>query len=276
MYIQLIVCYNLISGVLVNYAKYVIGYSDDAAQMMYHALVSLSYTFPLLGAIFGDCWVGKYITIICAVVVYFCGILTVSLFSIESFSVSSSALYMIGFILMAAGNGIMKPCITTFGGDQFILPQQKKTLHIFYYSLYFFINLGASTGTLVFPEIARMQCYGHRNCYSVGFGLGTLLVAAIFGRGSLCINMYYIHITLYIGFISVICFFGKRHFTILKPANNILIHWFSCVGVKTVVVCNSPLTQILSVRYYTEKKRYRKCSQLVGPLRRKIWKRTCS
>ncbi|XP_068918153.1 peptide transporter family 1-like isoform X2 [Tenebrio molitor] len=195
-------------SVLVNYAKYVIGYSDDAAQMMYHALVSLSYTFPLLGAIFGDCWVGKYITIICAVVVYFCGILTVSLFSIESFSVSSSALYMIGFILMAAGNGIMKPCITTFGGDQFILPQQKKTLHIFYYSLYFFINLGASTGTLVFPEIARMQCYGHRNCYSVGFGLGTLLVAAIF----------------------VICFFGKRHFTILKPANNILIHWFSCVG----------------------------------------------
>jgi dipeptide/tripeptide permease len=184
----------MISGVLVNYAKYFIDYSEDTANMIYHAFVSLSYTFPMVGAIFADCWLGKYKTIICASVVYFCGILTTSLFAIQRFSVSLSALYIIGFILIATGNGFAKPCLPTFGGDQFILPQQKKTLHIFYYSLYFFINLGAFTGTLVFPEISRMQCYGHRNCYSVGFGLGTILVAAIFGKGSFHIT-YIIHFT---------------------------------------------------------------------------------
>ena len=44
---------------------------------------------------------------------------------------------IIGLILIVIGMGGVKPCVSAFGGDQFILPQQQKQLSQFFAIFYF-------------------------------------------------------------------------------------------------------------------------------------------
>ena len=42
----------------------------------------------------------------------------------------SSEFSLIGLALIALGSGGIKPCVSSFGGDQFKLPQQERQLKV--------------------------------------------------------------------------------------------------------------------------------------------------
>jgi len=44
---------------------------------------------------------------------------------------------MVGLFIIAFGTGGIKPCVSAFGGDQFVLPQQERHLEAFFSVFYF-------------------------------------------------------------------------------------------------------------------------------------------
>lgn len=56
---------------------------------------------------------------------------------IDTFILFSRAVSLIGLLLIALGTGGIKPCVSAFGGDQFVLPQQERQLAQFFSIFYF-------------------------------------------------------------------------------------------------------------------------------------------
>ena len=60
---------------------------------------------------------------------------------------------MVGLFFFALGAGSLRPCITAFGGDQFILPEQEKQLNSFYTYFYIATNAGMLTTGFILPVL---------------------------------------------------------------------------------------------------------------------------
>jgi solute carrier family 15 (oligopeptide transporter), member 1 len=48
------------TAILVLYMTIKLGYSDDAATVLFHVFTALVYLFPILGAIVADSFLGKF------------------------------------------------------------------------------------------------------------------------------------------------------------------------------------------------------------------------
>jgi len=57
-----------------------------------------------------------------------------SLKLIYSMYIFYSEFSLIGLALIALGTGGIKPCVSSFGGDQFKLPEQEKQLKVYFYN----------------------------------------------------------------------------------------------------------------------------------------------
>lgn len=69
--------------------------------------------------------------------------------------------------------------MSSFGGEQFKLPDQKRQLETFFHLFYFLINFGSLLSTIITP-IARddVHCYEEPNCYSLAFFIPAVLMVA--------------------------------------------------------------------------------------------------
>lgn len=86
-------------------------------------------------------------------------------------------LAILGLVLIAIGTGGIKPCVSSFGGDQFNLPTQEKYLQKFFSIFYFFINAGSLFSTSVTPELREgHQCFGRDSCFPLAFGVPAVLM----------------------------------------------------------------------------------------------------
>ena len=128
-------------------------FDNDLATILYHTFVALCYLFPLLGGILSDSYWGKVKTIIilgkvqaklisftqkpifCELILnqkgilYFVGMLILTIGAIpqlgsvvEGYPIPGDVnriLTYIGLFIMALGNGGIKPCVSSLGGDQF-------------------------------------------------------------------------------------------------------------------------------------------------------------
>lgn len=117
---------------------------------------------------------------------------------------------IIGLVLVAFGSGGIKPCVAAFGGEQFTLPQQAKQLGIFFSLFYFAINLGSFVSTFVTPILREnVRCLGMTDCFPLGFGLPTMLMA-----------------------LSIVIFLaGKFLYRILPSQGNMFVKISRCIGV---------------------------------------------
>jgi len=89
---------------------------------------------------------------------------------------------MVGLFLIAFGTGGIKPCVSAFGGDQFIRPQQDKQLEQFFSVFYFAINAGSLISTFVTPILREdVHCFGEDSCFSLAFGLPAALMLVAIG-----------------------------------------------------------------------------------------------
>ncbi|XP_047116108.1 solute carrier family 15 member 1-like [Schistocerca piceifrons] len=171
--------------VLSIYLRNILGYTDEVSTIIYHTYTMLCYFFPIFGGILADSFLGKFRTILYLSIVYAIGSIVLSLAAADDAipGMPSQAISMLGLFLISVGTGGIKPCVSAFGGDQFVLPEQEKQLAQFFSVFYFSVNAGSLVSTFITPILREdVTCLGHDSCYSLAFGIPAILmiVATVF------------------------------------------------------------------------------------------------
>jgi proton-dependent oligopeptide transporter, POT family len=115
-----------------------------AAKDVFHTFVIGVYFFPLLGGWIADRFFGKYNTIFWLSLVYCVGQLCLALF------VDSRPGFYTGLALIALGSGGIKPCVSSFVGDQFDQTNKHRAKVVFD-AFYWIINFGSFFASLLMP-----------------------------------------------------------------------------------------------------------------------------
>ena len=161
------------------------------------------------------------------------------------------ALSFIGLFLIGVGTGGIKPCVATFGGEQFVMPYQKKEMTRFFSLFYAAVNCGSLISVLVTPILrAETQCFGQDSCYPFAFGVPAVLmciaVSKLFVVGLMiknkrsCVKMLgeeLIFISVFSDnhkcYFSAIFFFGRvcGLYKMTRPEDNIIVKTSACIWV---------------------------------------------
>jgi POT family proton-dependent oligopeptide transporter len=118
----------------------------QSAKEVFHIFVMGVYFFPLLGGWLSDRYLGKYRTIFWLSLVYCAGHLCLALFE------SNKAGFYLGLFFIALGSGGIKPCVSSFVGEQFTQKNKhlaKLVFDIFYWS----INFGSLFASWLIPLV---------------------------------------------------------------------------------------------------------------------------
>ncbi|EDW82858.1 uncharacterized protein Dwil_GK24928, isoform A [Drosophila willistoni] len=194
--------------ILVLYLTNKLGYNEEAATVLFHTFTMLVYIFPLVGALIADGWMGKYKTILYLSIVYSIGAMIVSFGAVPLEGMPIKLVTIIGLLLIAMGTGGIKPCVSAFGGDQFLLPDQSAQLAKFFSLFYFAINAGSMISTTVTPILREdVHCFGEHDCFSLAFGVPAVLML-----------------------VSVLIFIaGKSRYRCNPPAGNMIFGVSQCI-----------------------------------------------
>ena len=125
---------------------------------MIHTFNTFAYAFPLLGAIIADSYLGKFRTILYFCLIYCLGSVVLAVTAIPGVTEGGDGRpqawgVFMGLALLAIGTGGIKPCVSSFGGDQFE-ESDVKGLQFFFSLFYFAINCG-SVASMIFTPVLR-------------------------------------------------------------------------------------------------------------------------
>lgn len=157
------------------------------------------YLTPLIGAILADAYWGRYWTIAVFSTIYFIGMCTLTLSAsvsalkppecigtvCPSATPAQYAVFFLGLYLIALGTGGIKPCVSSFGADQFddTDPRERVKKGSFFNWFYFSINIGALISSSLLVWIQENAGWG------IGFGIPALFmglaIASFFAGTSL-------------------------------------------------------------------------------------------
>ncbi|KAK6120291.1 hypothetical protein DH2020_045982 [Rehmannia glutinosa] len=144
------------------------------------------YVTPLLGAFLADAYLGRYWTIATFSTIYVFGMtiltLSASVHGLKPFcditnichpTGLQTGVFYTGLYLIALGTGGIKPCVSSFGADQFddSDPVEKKNKSSFFNWFYFSINIGALVASTVLVWIQTNVGWGW------GFGIPAVAMA---------------------------------------------------------------------------------------------------
>lgn len=150
--------------------------AEEEAKSIYHLFTAVAYAFPIVGAIISDVLWGKYKTILLISLMYCLGHGMLALMDIgPHFGWWDMKPFLFaGLLLIAMGQGGIKPCVSAHVGDQFGSGNKHLITQVFNW-FYFSINLGAAASTLLTPVL--LAKYGPW----AAFGLpGVLMAIATF------------------------------------------------------------------------------------------------
>eukprot|EP00471_Norrisiella_sphaerica_P001595 CAMPEP_0184484758 /NCGR_PEP_ID=MMETSP0113_2-20130426/6436_1 /TAXON_ID=91329 /ORGANISM="Norrisiella sphaerica, Strain BC52" /LENGTH=577 /DNA_ID=CAMNT_0026865883 /DNA_START=236 /DNA_END=1969 /DNA_ORIENTATION=+ len=178
-------CYYGMRAVLILYITCSMGQSESTAIMINHGFIATAYLTPLMGGALSDGFLGKYSTILYLSMVYAAGSLVLAYTSSTMVPdvLQMPGLY-IGLLLIAMGTGGIKPCVSSFGGDQFVGKDKNAKLQTFFTVFYFAINAGSVLSMLITPLLRE---YGCPNCtsgdcsFALAFGLPAALMLISIG-----------------------------------------------------------------------------------------------
>ncbi|KAH6831418.1 peptide transporter 2 [Perilla frutescens var. hirtella] len=144
------------------------------------------YLTPLIGAVLADAYWGRYWTIAAFSTLYFIGMCTLTLSAtvpafmppecVDAVCPSASpvqyAIFFVGLYLTALGTGGIKPCVSSFGADQFddTDPVESVKKGSFFNWFYFSINIGALISSSLIVWIQDNAGWG------LGFGIPALFM----------------------------------------------------------------------------------------------------
>jgi len=82
---------------------------------------------------------------------------------------------LLGLQIIALGTGGIKPCVSSFGGDQFLKSESGRVQR--YFSMFYFsINAGSTVATLLTPELRSASCMGESTCFPIAFGVPAIFM----------------------------------------------------------------------------------------------------
>ncbi|XP_014252305.1 peptide transporter family 1-like isoform X2 [Cimex lectularius] len=163
-------------AILALYLAY-LGFTEDQSTMIYHTFVMLCYFAPLIGGVVADAYLGKYKTILYVSLYYAVGNIMLSAASVKSLDINHVVASLIGLFVIGTGTGGIKPCVSAFGGDQFVLPEQERQLEAFFSVFYFAINAGSVISSFLSPVLREnVACFGDDVCYPLAFGVPAFLM----------------------------------------------------------------------------------------------------
>jgi len=159
-------CYYGFRSILVIYIQEYFGFQEAKASQIYHLFGLLVYFFPIVGAVISDSYWGRFKTIWRFCVVYFIGLILLTISAVPTWFLESSgadrtihsSFAYLGLFLIAVGSGGIKPCVSAFGADQF-KPHQAKAKESYFKWFYLLINLGAIISAYLTPILKKMDCY---------------------------------------------------------------------------------------------------------------------
>ncbi|WCJ28429.1 Major facilitator superfamily protein [Euphorbia peplus] len=170
---------------LVNYLQDRLNQGNVTASNNVTNWSGTCYVTPLIGAFLADAYLGRYWTIAGFVIIYIFGMTLLTL----SASVpglkppcdngtcnptsTQTAVFFVALYLIALGTGGIKPCVSSFGADQFDESDEseKKKKSSFFNWFYFSINIGALIASSVLVWIQMNVGWGW------GFGIPTVAMA---------------------------------------------------------------------------------------------------
>ncbi|RZA18226.1 MAG: MFS transporter [Proteobacteria bacterium] len=161
---------NILTVFLVSYLLLHLPESERGAagKEIFHVFVMGVYFFPLLGGWISDRFLGKYKTILYLSIVYCLGHLCLAVFE------DSRSGFYFGLFLIALGSGGIKPCVSSFVGDQFDQSNKDKARVVFD-AFYWIINFGSFFASLFIPLI--LKNYGPAWAFGIP---GVLMAIATF------------------------------------------------------------------------------------------------
>ena len=146
-----------LKAILAIYLVRALGMSEDESTTSLHLFVTAAYFFPLLGGFISDRFLGKYLTILILSIVYCIGGACLAITAIPGVVEYAFFAYLpnwwgvgMSLFLIALGTGGIKPCVSSFIGDQFS-KDQAVLLDKVFSAFYFCINLGSLLSTLLTP-----------------------------------------------------------------------------------------------------------------------------
>ena len=97
----------------------------------------------------------------------------------SDFKTLNAVLNGIGLLVIAIGTGGIKPCVSSFGGDQFH-PEDDKNTSLFFDLFYWAVNAGSLISTFVSPLLRESTCGSlgtEDSCFFIAFGVPVILMA---------------------------------------------------------------------------------------------------
>lgn len=128
---------------------------------MVHGFIFLSYLSPILGGLISDGYLGKYWTIVSLSIVYCIGQSIISITAIPGVTGFPPHWWgvVLGLLLVSLGTGGIKPCVSSFGGDQFGETPSPKLLTSYFAIFYMCINVGSTMSAFLTPLIMQYAGY---------------------------------------------------------------------------------------------------------------------
>ncbi|KMZ75763.1 putative peptide transporter, Protein NRT1/ PTR FAMILY 8.4 [Zostera marina] len=142
---------------IVNYLTDRLNKDNATAAITVNNWSGTCYLTPLIGAFIADAYLGRFSTIVGAMLIYSCGLLLLTLSaSVPALKPSCSdgvcnpssselGIFFVSLYMIALGTGGIKPCVSSFGADQFDDNDEaeKKKKSSFFNWFYLIINIGA-------------------------------------------------------------------------------------------------------------------------------------
>uniref|UniRef100_A0A383VGU9 Major facilitator superfamily (MFS) profile domain-containing protein n=1 Tax=Tetradesmus obliquus TaxID=3088 RepID=A0A383VGU9_TETOB len=168
------------------YLKKVIGYPADQASQLLQVWKATVYLTPLIGAYLADAVMGRFWVILVFSIIYFFGMLGITLVNVipaikpikggpepPAGIGATKGVFWAFMYLTALGSGGIKPCVSSFGGDQFkeSSARERKWRSSFFNWFYFVINIGSLVASTVVVGVQENKGYG------IGFGIPTIFFA---------------------------------------------------------------------------------------------------
>ncbi|OIW07533.1 hypothetical protein TanjilG_14479 [Lupinus angustifolius] len=178
---------------LVNYLRDRFNHGNATAANHVTTWSGTSYATPLIGAFIADAYLGRYWTIAIFSTIYVFGMILLTLSASApglkpscdangcNPTSTQTASGFIALYLVALGAGAIKPCVSSFGADQFDETDEKERKNIshFFTWFYFSINVG---GLVAFSVLVWIQV---NIGWEWGFGVpsAAMVIAIIFFFG---------------------------------------------------------------------------------------------
>ncbi|XP_047312966.1 protein NRT1/ PTR FAMILY 8.2-like [Impatiens glandulifera] len=174
--------YYGMSSNLVLYFKHQLNQTSAAAAKNQSNWSGTCYITPLLGAFLADAYFGRYWTIAIFCIIYLLGMTLLTLSAVVpglkptcygKDNCRRSAACFVALYMIALGTGGIKPCVSSYGADQFDDADEgeKKHKSSFFNWFYFSINVGGLIATSVLVYVQENVGWGW------GFGIPAVFMA---------------------------------------------------------------------------------------------------